>query len=101
MKKMFLKMVSGLAVWVLLSPFAMAAGVQYQIRVDGLACPYCAYGIEKKFKQIDGVEKVDIDLEKGVVVVDAADDVELSEDRVRTLVNDSGFTYRSITRESR
>lgn len=27
---------------------ALAAGTQYAMRVDGLACPYCAYGIEKK-----------------------------------------------------
>ncbi len=101
MKKMFFKMMGVLGIWVLLSPFAMAAGVQYQVRVDGLACPYCAYGIEKQFKQIYGVEKIDIDLEKGIVFVDAADDVELSEDRVKTLINDSGFTYRSITREPR
>lgn len=100
MNKLFLMTV---AVWgmALLSPLAMTAGVQYQIRVDGLACPYCAYGIEKKFKQFKSVEKIDIDLEKGIVFVDATDDIELSEEKVKTLVNDAGFTYRSITRKPR
>ncbi len=35
---------------------------KYEIRADGLACPYCAYGIEKKFKAIKGVKNIDVDL---------------------------------------
>ena len=27
---------------------AFADGTRYELRVDGLACPFCAYGIEKK-----------------------------------------------------
>ncbi len=33
------------ALW---SAILFAAGTQYNLRVDGLACPFCAYGIEKK-----------------------------------------------------
>ena len=78
---------------------AFAAGTQYQMRVDGLACPYCAYGIEKKLKKIDGVEKIDVDLNKGLVTVNVAEGVQLSEARMSQLFKDAGFTYRSMVKK--
>jgi mercuric ion binding protein len=74
----------------------LAAGAQYVMRVDGLACPYCAYGIEKKLKQIDGVEGVEVDLDKGLVTVKAHDGVELTEPQMIQLFKEAGFTYRSM-----
>ncbi len=75
---------------------AQAAGVRYVMRVDGLACPYCAYGVEKKLKAIEGVERVDVDLDKGLVVVDAREGVVLTEEAMRKLMKDAGFTFRSM-----
>ena len=83
-----------------MSTAAFAAGTQYQMRVDGLACPYCAYGIEKKLNKIDGVEKIDVDLNKGLVVVDVAEGVTLSEEQMTQLFKDAGFTYRSMTEQA-
>ena len=96
MKKMVM-MILLASIW---SVAALAAGTQYQMRVDGLACPYCAYGIEKKLNAIDGVEKIDIDLENGLVIVDVADGVNLSDEQMTQLLNDSGFTYRSKTEKA-
>lgn len=79
---------------------ALAAGTQYAMRVDGLACPYCAYGIEKKLKQIEGVEKIDVNLEKGLVTVDVREGVTLTEPQMKQLFKDAGFTYRSMTKQS-
>lgn len=92
MKKLFaallLTLISTTAAW--------AAGTQYVMRVDGLACPYCAYGVEKKLKQIDGVEHIDVDLNKGVVTVDVAEGVQLTEPQMQQLFKDAGFTYRGM-----
>lgn len=39
----------GMAVSLLMATAAaLAAGPSYRLAVDGLACPFCAYGIEKK-----------------------------------------------------
>ena len=76
-----------------------AAGTQYIIRVDGLACPYCAYGIEKKLKKIHGVEDIDVDLDKGLVTVNVRKSVELAEQQMVQLFKDTGFTYRSMTQQ--
>ncbi len=74
-----------------------ASCAHYEMRVDGLACPYCAYGIEKKLTAIDGVQGFDVDLEAGIVRVDVSDGVVLTEGAMKQLFNDAGFTYRGMT----
>lgn len=78
----------------------LAADTQYEIRVDGLACPYCAYGIEKKFMQRGGIKQFDMDFEKGVVKVTLKDGVEMTELQLKQLFDEAGFTYRSVTKKS-
>jgi len=82
---------------ILLLSFAHSAFAEttvYSIRVDGLACPYCAYGIEKKLNQLKGVKFINMDLDKGVVTVETYD-VKLKDPQLKQLFQDSGFTYRS------
>ena len=90
------KTIAVLVMALTLSSTVFAAGTQYIMRVDGLACPYCAYGIEKKLKKVDGVKKIDVDLNKGLVIVNVAEGVTLSEEKMKKLFKDAGFTYRSM-----
>ena len=76
---------------------AYAAGTQYDIQVNGLACPFCAYNIEKKFKKIEGVQKVDVELEAGKVIVDMAEGAKLTEPQLIKLFKDAGFTFKGVT----
>lgn len=76
------------------------AGQLYKLRVDGLACAYCAYGVEKQFMRTPGVEHVDIDFENGYVLVSTDDATVFSENQLRTIVNDAGFTLRGLSVES-
>ena len=78
------------------STVALADGTQYRMRVDGLACPYCAYGIEKNLKKIDGVEKIDVDLNNGLVTVNVSEGVKLTDTQMVKLFTDAGFTFRSM-----
>ncbi len=89
------QMISALLGLLLMVP-AFAAGTHYEMRVDGLACPFCAYGIEKKLKAIEGVSNIKVDLNKGLVSVDMAEGKTLSEEQMKKLFDDSGFTYRSM-----
>ncbi len=75
---------------------ALAAGTQYQLRVDGLACPFCSYGIEKKLMQTPGVENVKFDLEQGLVIVSVAQGIHLSEEQLDALIKDAGFSLRGV-----
>ena len=81
---------------VVLSAAAFAGGNQYALGVDGLACPFCAYGIEKKLSAIEGVEDIETDIKSGEVVVTLAEGKMLSEEVARQAVKDAGFTLRSL-----
>ena len=79
---------------------AFAVGKQYDLRVDGLACPFCAYGIEKRFSKTEGVVSVEIDLKNGLVIVKTSDEKSFTEDQLRNIVKDAGFTMKSMSEKS-
>jgi copper chaperone len=79
------------------SSLSTAAGTQYDMRVDGLACPFCAYGIEKKFTKTEGVDSIDINLQKGLVIVKTLEGKTFEEDNLKKIINDAGFTLKSMT----
>jgi copper chaperone len=96
MKKISIKFFTAGLLVLAMAQTAWAETTVYSIRVDGLACPYCAYGIEKKLNKLEGVKFIDINLEKGIVIVDAYD-VKLNDAQLKQLFQDAGFTYRSKT----
>ena len=77
--------------------YSFAAGTRYELRVDGLACPFCAYGIEKTFIQTEGVESVEIDIKNGLVIVNTVEGIKFSEDKLITIIDDTGFTMKSMS----
>ncbi len=75
---------------------ALADSHVYKLYVDGLACPFCAYGVEKKVGGLEGVEKVDIDIDEGLVAVTLADGATLDEATAMQAVDEAGFTLRKF-----
>lgn len=76
---------------------AFAQQRQVNVRVDGLSCPFCAYGLEKKFIKIDGVENLKIDVDKGILTFTEKEGETVSEEDIRKAVKQAGFTPREIT----
>ena len=76
--------------------WAAQAGEVYKLYVDGLACPFCAYGVEKKVGGLDGVAKVDIDIDEGLVAVTMAEGSTLAEAAAKRAVDEAGFTLRAF-----
>ncbi len=68
----------------------------YKVYVDGLSCPFCTYGIEKKFSKVQGVETIDIDLKTGTTVITMAAGTTLDETTARETVEAAGFTLRDF-----
>ncbi|EBA00785.1 heavy-metal-associated domain-containing protein [Marinobacter sp. ELB17] len=75
----------------------LAADNRYVLGVDGLACPFCAYGIEKRLNRIDGVTDVQVDVGESVVRVALQEGKTLTEERARQAVDEAGFTLRSYS----
>lgn len=71
---------------------AQAAGPTYRVHVAGLACPFCAYGIEKSLSAIDGVARVETHIEDGEVIVEMAEGETLERAEAKQAVEDAGFT---------
>jgi copper chaperone CopZ len=38
---------------------------QAELKIEGMTCPSCAYGVKAQLEELDGVIKADIDYEKG------------------------------------
>ncbi len=76
--------------------WAAQAGAVYKLYVDGLACPFCAYGVEKKVGGLDGVERVDIDIDEGLVTVTMAEGSTLDAATARRAIDEAGFTLRAF-----
>ena len=75
-----------------------------KIEVEGMVCDFCAQSIEKVFLKQPGVEKVDVNLEVGKVIVKMADVFQDDEDgisdkRIKQLFLDAGYDVSSIKRD--
>ncbi|MBI4384449.1 MAG: heavy-metal-associated domain-containing protein [Nitrospinae bacterium] len=68
----------------------------YKIHVDGLSCPFCTYGIEKRFSKVKGMEGMDIELKTGAIVITMAAGTTLDEMTARKTVEAAGFTLRDF-----
>ncbi len=79
----------------------LADEVQYDIRVDGITCPFCVATSERALKKIDGVHAVGSDLETGTIFVCAESRVAFTDAQLKQLFRDKGFTYRSFEKTSR
>lgn len=66
------------------------------VYVDGLACPFCAYGLEKKLKKLDAVRKMEVQLEKGRVLLAFKEGQTLTKKEIQQAVKKAGFTARKI-----
>jgi len=82
-----------------ISAQAQDAGEQFAtIQVDGLSCPFCAYGLEKHLKKVAGVEGVEINMKNGKAIVRLKPDAQVGDAALKTAVKKAGFTARGITR---
>lgn len=73
---------------------------EIKVRVDGLSCPFCAYTLEKKIREIEVVEKLHIDFEEGVMFLNIKEGEKVSDELIKEKVEESGFTVRKIIRQN-
>lgn len=68
------------------------------VQVKGMVCAFCAQGIEKKFKALSEVKTVKVSLETKKVDLDTRDDQDVSDEKIRAIVTDSGYEVLKIER---
>jgi copper chaperone CopZ len=67
-----------------------------KIWVDGMACPFCAYGLEKKIKKIDGADNLFVEINEGFISFSIKSDKIPSEEDLKKIVKEAGFFARKI-----
>jgi len=81
----------------LLSVFsALAEQNNYQLQVNGLACPFCEYNIQKKLSKLDGVMSVEVILKDSQVNVRMQEGKKLPEAQIKQEITDAGFTLMAV-----
>ncbi len=78
---------------------AFAADIQYNMRIDGITCPFCVKTSATALKKIDGVKEVGSDLEKGLIKVCADEKTTFTDEQLTKLFTEKGFTYRSMEKQ--
>jgi len=67
-----------------------------QLQVDGLSCPFCALGLDKRLKQRAGLEGIQVHLKQGVTEAALPRGHGIDVGKVRRAVQEAGFTLRGI-----
>jgi len=73
-----------------------AETVFIKVEVDGLSCPFCAYGLEKKIKKIETAKDIKIELEEGELTFNVKNSHQPTKDELTSIVKDAGFTPKEI-----
>ena len=98
MMKKILKTSQPLVLILLTTITAFAETQIYKLQVDGSACPFCAFRIEKQLSKIGGVDQLDTDIKAGVILLTMKDGVLLDETAAKQAVEKTGFTLRGLER---
>ncbi len=80
----------------LLATPALGSVDEIQVHVQGLACPFCVFGIEKSLKKVPGVLSVETTIRTGIVRLEVKPRTVLDTARLGEAVKKSGFTLDYI-----
>jgi len=70
--------------------------VYIKMEVNGMACPYCAYGMEKELKKVSGVDSVKIQLKEGLAYISTLKKQEPLKENLALIIKNAGFTPGKI-----
>lgn len=93
--------IAALGLWTATPTLSHAQLLRADLRVDGLTCPFCAFGIEKKLRAVDGVEEVDVLLDEGEVRLRLAAQNEATVSAFEKAVEAAGFGLAGLRVEVR
>jgi len=71
-----------------------------EMKVDGLVCAFCAQGISKKLGRMEATQEVLVNLEKGVVAVALKPGQDLSDEALRGVLTEAGYSVQGIQRSA-
>ena len=94
-----------LAILILTFCFSLSANAQIdnkqeriyiKIEIKGMACPFCAFGMEKALKKVAGIENVTIELKAGLAYISTPIKQKPTKKSIKKIITDAGFTVGKI-----
>lgn len=90
------KLIIGALTTLFVAAPALAGDIQYDLKLDGITCPFCVATSERALRKIDGVKQVSADLESGILRVCTDDSVKFEDAQLTRVFLKKGFTYRGM-----
>ena len=90
-----------LTVCVLVPLSSRAELLEAELEVNGMACPFCAFGIEKKLRAVEGVQDLTIFLDEGRIELVFSPDNGASASDIEAAVKKAGFKLSGLQLEVR
>ncbi len=78
----------------LLGQLPAMAAANYVIKIDGMTCQFCAHNVKKRLKTLDGVEKVEVDQDKGLATLQVKPGTNITDAQFKALIAEAGYNYR-------
>ncbi len=75
---------------------ALASVGEVRLYVEGLACPFCTFGLEKSLKKVPGVVSLETTIRTGLVRIKLESGIQLDPAALNEAVKKSGFTPSRI-----
>lgn len=69
---------------------------QAVVTVQGMQCPFCAYGIRKHLARLPGARKVEVELAKNQAIVTFAPGAKTGDKEIQQAIRKAGFTAGKI-----
>ena len=92
-----LKSVALLACLVLLSFVPAHARVESAtVLVEGMSCPFCAFGVEKRLNKVQGVGSIEVNMDAGSASLGASEGESIDFSSIPEAIRKAGFTPGAI-----
>ncbi len=92
---------AALALWIATPTLSHAQLLEADLRVNGMTCPFCAFGIEKKLRAVEGVEEVDVLLDEGAIRLTLTPGNSCTVGAFEKAVDQAGFELAGLSLEAR
>ena len=77
---------------------AVLEGASVTLKVDGMVCPFCAYGLEKRLRDLPAHDETLIQVSDGLVQIRVKEGEQLTDEAIEDAVERAGFSLREIHR---
>jgi mercuric ion binding protein len=77
---------------------SLLARASVALRVDGMSCPFCAFGLEKRLRELAAIDTLVVRVSDGLVLIRAKEGHAITDAELEEAVARAGFSLREVRR---